>query len=512
MDQFRDVDGGWAWVAMAACFVGNVLNGFLNYSVGIFHVALLEEFQEDVATTAIVGSVYAGLYSLFGPFVSMVVNTTSCQTALMIGAVLTVLGFSSCFFANSLSTVLFTYGIIAGLGSGFCATPILIMTGYSFKKYRGIANGVVVCGCGIGMLGSGPLSQYFIDTYGLRGGFLMMGAVACHLIVCAALIRPSGAEGWHKKMRQESEDASKKCVQVRSILDPSLYKNHAFLLILIAGFGWNVAYAIVLLHLPNFSVVLGSSKAEAAMLLFVIGVGSSVSRVFGGLVTSNEAGIDPILLKLGVLGITGVLTLLFPFYSHIYWQQVIFACLFGIYSGGLIAFTVPILIEIVGLSKLSAAVGALYFMYGIGWFVGPTVAGLIIDHTGSYDIVFYVTGAIFTLASVLTLLSTIWRPKDVNVDEDDRFVASVLFKDSNFLTGSMLLTGSTNVMLDFRASTMNMSHSSKSLGPYSSYRSVRMQSSNRSVNTQEKVPLKLSRLAIDNGESAPLTVESVSEI
>ncbi|XP_033761045.1 monocarboxylate transporter 12-like [Pecten maximus] len=381
------------------------------------------------------------------------------------------------------------------------------MTGYSFKRYRGIANGVVVSGCGIGMLGCGPVSQYFIDTYGLRGGFLMMGGIACHFIVCAALIRPSGAEVWHKRMRQESEDSSKKCVQMRSILDPSLYKNYAFLLILIAGFAWNAAYGIVLLHLPNFSVVQGSSKSEAAMLLLVIGGGSSISRILGGLTTSSESEIDPILLKLGVLGITGVLTLLFPFYSGIYWQQVIFATLFGIYSGGLIAFTVPILIEIVGLSKLSAALGALYCISGVGWFVGPTAAGLIIDNTGSYSVVFYITGTIFIFGSVLTLLSTIWRPKDVNVDEEDRYVASVLFKGSNFLTGSILLTGSANVMLDFRASTMSMYQSAKSLGPYSSYRSVRMQNSNRSVNTQEKVPLKISRLAINNGEADPLNVE-----
>ncbi|XP_060068788.1 monocarboxylate transporter 12-like [Ylistrum balloti] len=385
------------------------------------------------------------------------------------------------------------------------------MTGYSFKKYRGIANGIVVSGCGVGMLGSGPLSQYFIDKYGLRGGFLMMGAVASHLVVCAALIRPSGTEVWHKQMRQEAEDSSKKCVQMRSILDSSLYKNYAFLLILIAGFAWNAAYAIVLIHLPSFSVVKGAAKEEAAMLLFVIGIGSSVSRIVGGLTASTDSGIDPILLKLGVLGITGVFTLMFPFYSYKYWQQVVFATLFGIYSGGLIAFTVPILIEIVGLSKLSASLGALYFLSGVAWFIGPTVAGGIIDKTGSYDMVFHIAGVIFTLGSIMTLLSTIWRPKDVNVDEQDKFVASVLSKGSNFLTGSMLLTGSTNFMLDFRSSSMSMHQSSKSLGPYNSYRSVRMQTSNRSVNTQDKVPLKISKLAINNGESVPLNIDNVDE-
>lgn len=122
----------------------------------------------------------------------------------------------------------------------------------------------------------------------------------------------------------------------------------------------------------------------------------------------------------------------------------------------------------------------------------------------------FILGATFTLGSILTLMSTIWRPKDPNEDEEDKIVASVLFKGSNFLTGSALLTGSTNLKLDFRASTMNMYNSTKSIGHFTSNKSVWTQSSNRSVNSPDKTP-KISRLAINNGEVIPLTIDTDKE-
>ena len=62
----RDVDKGHAWL----CFIGALgvqfINGAVSYNSGIIHVALLEHFKEDVATTAIVGSLFANLLGLLG--------------------------------------------------------------------------------------------------------------------------------------------------------------------------------------------------------------------------------------------------------------------------------------------------------------------------------------------------------------------------------------------------------------------------------------------------------------
>lgn len=263
-----------------------------------------------------------------------------------------------------------------GAGSGFsCVSPI-VMVGYSFKKYFGIATGVVAAAGGCGMLAGGPLVQFFLDKYGLHGAFLVMGAVTSNCIMAGALMRPSGLEIYHKEERNLTQaKLQKKCANIRNMIDTDILKNKAFLMIFLATLLWQSAYAIILLHLPNFSVTKGSNKLQASFLILEIGVGSAVSRIFSGLAAGGE--IDPLLLKLGVLGVTGLLTIFFPLYSTYFWQQSIFAVLFGIYSGGLIAFMVPICLEIIGLSKLASALGLMYFAGGIGYLTGPPIVGKI---------------------------------------------------------------------------------------------------------------------------------------
>lgn len=63
---YTDVDRGWAWITLAAAMASHFIVGILYYSAGVIHIALLEKFREDVATTAMVVSVFNSITSLAG--------------------------------------------------------------------------------------------------------------------------------------------------------------------------------------------------------------------------------------------------------------------------------------------------------------------------------------------------------------------------------------------------------------------------------------------------------------
>lgn len=435
----RDIDHGWAWVVMMAAFSTQFITGVLSYSVGVFHNALLNEFKEDLTFTSLVGSVYTSLLCLTGPLVSFVINKWSCRVATITSGCCLFSGFSLSFFAPNLIVLLVTYGVIAGIGLGFSAISAVIVVGYSFEKYRGIAVGVNVAGAGIGMFAGGPFIQYLIDQYSLRGAMLILGAFGGQAIVFGALMRPTEIEMSYKTTNEKSDSKKK-----RSHFQCSVFRNKSFLCILVASFFWNVPYNILFIHLPRFSVEYGATDMQAAFLITMIGLGSTLNRLLAGLVL-GPGGIDPLLLNFGFLGIFGLTTVTFPLYSAKYIGQSIYSFVTGIYSGGLIVLINPLCCEIVGISQLSSAVGFYFTLAGIACILGGPLAGALIELGVSYEGVFFLSGTLCILGAFVSLCASFWHG---NPNTKEKATSFVDFKESRFLSGSAYLSGSFTVIVE----------------------------------------------------------------
>ena len=222
----------------------------------------------------------------------------------------------------------------------------------------------------MGMFASGPGVQFLLDTYGIHGTFLMLGAISSNLIMLGALLKPSPIELEQKVNKKPSVDDKLS----NSSNTKVIFKNTTVVCFIFSNLLWNFSYSMLLIHLPNFAHVNGASHTDSALLLTMIGLGSTFIRILTG-ITQGHGGIDPLLIYIGFLGISGILILIFPLYSSHYSGQLIFSLLFGIYSGGLIALLNPLAVELVGLRHLSTTVGIVYLMTGIGYMIGPPVAG-----------------------------------------------------------------------------------------------------------------------------------------
>ena len=60
------VDGSWAWVVTVATFVVNGLLYGFAFITGMYFVVFLEVFQQSMATTAWIGSIYLGVLCVTG--------------------------------------------------------------------------------------------------------------------------------------------------------------------------------------------------------------------------------------------------------------------------------------------------------------------------------------------------------------------------------------------------------------------------------------------------------------
>ena len=53
---------------------------------------------------------------------------------------------------------------------GLLNLPSIVTVGFYFSKRRALANGIAICGTGIGTFVFAPLASYFVSEYGWKVG------------------------------------------------------------------------------------------------------------------------------------------------------------------------------------------------------------------------------------------------------------------------------------------------------------------------------------------------------
>jgi len=61
-------------------------------------------------------------------------------------------------------------GVCAGIGIGLLNLPSIVTVGFYFDRRRALANGISICGTGIGTFVFAPLASYLVSEYGWKVG------------------------------------------------------------------------------------------------------------------------------------------------------------------------------------------------------------------------------------------------------------------------------------------------------------------------------------------------------
>ncbi|TGZ56260.1 hypothetical protein CRM22_010187 [Opisthorchis felineus] len=194
-------DGGWGWVIVFAAFMVHMITEGVIVSFGIFIEDLAEEFEESMSATSWVGSFSYGIPALVTPVSSFFLNRFGCRITCMLGALISALGCLAGCFTNSLLALVFTFGILSGLGSSLSMTAALVIVSLYFDDRRATATGLSIAGTGVGALVFAPAVEFFINIYTWRGTFMLMAGALLHIAICGALMRPVETD-MERRLRQ----------------------------------------------------------------------------------------------------------------------------------------------------------------------------------------------------------------------------------------------------------------------------------------------------------------------
>jgi MFS family permease len=367
------------WIVVGAACAALALVFAVAYSFATFFASLQAAFGASRADVSLVFAIAGLAWFTLGAFTGAWSDRVGPRRLAVIGALCLAAGLYAASRAQTLWQVYLTWSVGVGLGVGFIYVPAIGAVQPWFRRRLGLAAGIASAGIGVGTL-LGPLAAVrLIEAVGWRGAFATLAAVAlaAGLAVAALLDNDPARHGLHPDglPGDGAPPAAKSGLTLRAAL-----ATREFRLFYLSIFAATIGQAIPLAHLVPYAHDHGHSEAFGATLVGLIGIGSIAGRfILGGfgdrmgrrtmLVTVYAAMAVLLLLWMGTTGATAL---------------ALFALAYGVSYGGYVSSCPPLAADYFGARAISGIIGALYTAAGLGYIIGPVLAGAGYDRLGSY--------------------------------------------------------------------------------------------------------------------------------
>lgn len=411
--QSRRIYYGWIIVGVSLISMAFWLG--IRSSFSVFYVALLEEFPWNRGGSAGVYSVALITYTILAPLAGGLIDRFGPRRVIVPGILILGLGLVCCATIDTLLQFYLLYGVL--MGTGITAIGIVsysAILAHWFEKKRGLASGVAVSGMGLGTFVLVPLSQSFITMWGWRTTFVVTGVMVIIILlpVNAIFLRhkpeelglfPDGLAGTDRGGNPGPNAAEQKDPGTEWTFRETLRSGQFWALIAFSFFSIIGIY-LILVHNVKFMVDQGIPKMTAAFVFAMVGVISSVFRIFWGWL-SDRIGRE-ITFTMGIsCGCVGVLSLLLIEVTG----NTGFAYGFSLFFGMGWGVTAPMYMAVAADLFKGKIFGLIYGMVeagiGLAGAIGAWVAGFIFDRTQSYFWAFILVIVVFLVSSLFVWLA-----------------------------------------------------------------------------------------------------------
>ena len=161
---------------------------------------------------------------------------------------------------------------------------------------------------------------------------------------------------------------------LREMLDVSLLRNAVFVYFCLSSMLLYMWYDVPYVYIPDkASNTLGISHDRSSFLISIIGIASMVGQIVVGYV-GDLPQVNALLLYNVLTSIAGIGTILAAV-LHSYALLATYCAAFGFFISGNYALTTIILVDLLGMEKLTNAYGLVMLSEGVANLIGPSLAG-----------------------------------------------------------------------------------------------------------------------------------------
>jgi len=375
------VDLFYGWIIVAAVFFTTATAAGTIYAFPAFFDSFARDFGANRVEISLVFAISECVWFSMGFVAGFLSDRIGPRRVVLIGSVSMACGLGLAASAKSIETLYLAYGIGVGIGGGMMYVPSVSVIQRWFRRRRGLASGLAICGTGVGTLVVPFLAACVTSTVGWRATHHVL-AVGVLVICGTASLFLIGSPGQIGLVPDGDRPAAEVGLQPLSgaTLGEAL-STRAFWLLYIASLVSSASVFITYVHLVPHALDNEIPARSSITLVGALGVASTAGRfLLGGL--ADRVGRRHV-LALMFLGLTAAMVwwLLAP---PSFATLMAYAIVFGAFYGGYITVLPVLTMDFFGGRRISTIIGFLYTSWAIGALGGPPLAGFLYEASGSY--------------------------------------------------------------------------------------------------------------------------------
>ncbi|MBG6162921.1 MAG: MFS transporter [Roseibium album] len=328
------------------------------------------------------------MWGVAQPFAGMIADRFGSARVIFVGGMLYAGGLVCASAASTSLGLVLGFGVLVGVG--LSATSYAVVLGAVGRRFppgrRTSALGIASLGGSLGIFLSVPVTLSLIDSLSWPTALVSLALVAAVICVLAPALSGRSVE--------PNADQT-----LKSALGEAL-SHRGFVLLVLGFFVCGFQLAFIGTHLPAYLLDRHLAPWLGGAALATIGAtniaGTFVCGVLGDILSKKKILVA---LYLARSGAVAVFVLLAP--SDV--STLLFAAVMGFTWLGTVPLTTGIVAQIFGARYLATLVGIVFLMHQIGSFLGAWLGGLVFEHTGNYDIMWWSVVASGVLAAVIHL-------------------------------------------------------------------------------------------------------------
>ncbi|MFC1868519.1 MFS transporter [Thermodesulfobacteriota bacterium] len=407
----------YGWVIVAVSFITLFFSMGTRFTFGVYYIAMIGEYGWGRAETAGAFSLAMLFHAILAPVSGILIDRFGPRRLFPIGAAFLFLGL---FAASRISAIWHLYlffGGIMALGINMLSySPVLSVIPKWFIKRRGLANGLVLSGIGVGILLLVPFNELMINALGWRSAFIVLSGIILFFLlpVTAIFFRRAPEDIGLCPDGVISKEAEPSPLGPEKDIPPSNVPEHwTFKAAARSKAFWLMTFSVVcdafivnmmLVHQPAYIVDLGYSTLLAASLVGLVGLIRSFGGILCGLFSDRVNSKAGYILG-SILTFAGLFVLFFVRNTQSTWILYLFVILYGLGYGSRSAMSVTVSGDLFPGNALGRIMGVQSIGFGIGGALGAYLGGYFFDQTGTYLIPFLLLLASIVLGVIAVSLA-----------------------------------------------------------------------------------------------------------